>query len=111
MKKILLVAFIAVAIIPFISSGAYADDQWPESKDLSPMFTPLVIAGNFDVNTSTSTATTRKGRDGAACSGADECKSGVCEGGSCCTDYGASCDSASHCCGHQSCTKDGTCPK
>src|SRR5512140_2616199 len=42
-------------------------------------------------------------RDGAACSSKDECKSNVCEGGSCCTDYGASCDSSSHCCGHQSC--------
>lgn len=57
----------------------------------------------------------RKGRDGAACSDGDECQSGTCEGGSCCTDHGATCDSSSHCCGHQSCTvaageTSGTCP-
>jgi len=66
----------------------------------------LITAGNYDVETSTST---KKGGDGAACSSNDECSSNVCEGGSCCTDYGASCNSSSHCCGHQSCV-DGTCP-
>jgi hypothetical protein len=57
----------------------------------------------------------KKGRDGAACSEDDECKSGTCEGGSCCTDTGNTCTSSSHCCGHVSCNipKDetsGTCP-
>jgi len=72
--------------------------------------TSSIIAGNYDVNKSTTTTASRsKGRDGAACSSNDECKSDVCEGGSCCTAHGASCDSASHCCGHQSCS-NGTCP-
>jgi len=48
--------------------------------------------------------------DGGACSSDDECDSGKCEGGSCCTKHGDPCDSTSHCCGHQSCKKDGTCP-
>jgi hypothetical protein len=57
----------------------------------------------------------KKGRDGAACSGDDECQSGTCEGGSCCTDHDATCTSSSHCCGHQSCNipageTSGTCP-
>lgn len=51
-----------------------------------------------------------KGSDGAACSGSDECSSGVCEGGSCCTNYGDTCSSSSHCCGHQNCN-NGTCPQ
>lgn len=67
----------------------------------------MLTAGNYDVDTSTST---KKGGDGAACSGNDECSSTVCEGGSCCTDYGAICDSSSHCCGHQSCGSDNRCP-
>lgn len=50
-----------------------------------------------------------KGGDGAACSSDDECNSGKCEGGSCCTKQGAACDTTSHCCGYQAC-KDGTCP-
>ncbi|MDD2336345.1 MAG: hypothetical protein PHD01_07185 [Geobacteraceae bacterium] len=66
----------------------------------------LITAGNYDVEQSTST----KSGDGAACSSNDDCSSKVCEGGSCCTDYGATCDSSSHCCGHQSCGGDGTCP-
>lgn len=52
----------------------------------------------------------RKGRDGAACSSGDECQSGTCEGGSCCTAHEDTCDSSSHCCGHQSCGSDGKCP-
>lgn len=48
-------------------------------------------------------------RDGGACSSGDECSSGTCEGGSCCTAHGDTCDDSSHCCGHQSCT-DGKCP-
>jgi hypothetical protein len=67
----------------------------------------LITAGNYDVEQSTSTS---KSSDGAACSSNDECSSKVCEGGSCCTDYGATCDSSSHCCGHQSCGSDGKCP-
>ncbi len=55
-------------------------------------------------------ASDTKGRDGAACSSGSECKSGTCEGGSCCTDHGETCDSASHCCGHQSCGSDSKCP-
>ncbi len=54
-------------------------------------------------------ATAARGADGAACSSGDECQSGTCEGGSCCTAHGDACDSSSHCCGHQSCTS-GTCP-
>ncbi len=48
--------------------------------------------------------------DGGACSSNDECNSGKCEGGSCCTKHDDPCDSTSHCCGHQSCGKDGKCP-
>ncbi len=48
--------------------------------------------------------------DGAACSSDSDCQSGKCEGGSCCTKHGDTCDSSSHCCGHQSCGTDGTCP-
>lgn len=71
----------------------------------------LITAGNYDIDTSTSSTTsTSKGGDGAACSSNDECTSNVCEGGSCCTDHGATCDSGSHCCGHQSCGSDGRCP-
>ncbi|MRR54878.1 MAG: hypothetical protein EG822_10270 [Deltaproteobacteria bacterium] len=69
----------------------------------------MLAASNYDVDTSTSTST-RKGGDGAACSSNDECSSNVCEGGSCCTNYGDPCDSTSHCCGHQSCGSDGRCP-
>lgn len=65
------------------------------------------VAGNYRAEVFT---TTKAFRDGAACSNNDECSSGVCEGGSCCTNYGDSCDSSSHCCGHQSCT-NGTCPQ
>jgi hypothetical protein len=50
-----------------------------------------------------------KGGDGAACSSDEECTSGKCEGGSCCTKHEDPCDSSSHCCGHQSCV-DGKCP-
>lgn len=68
----------------------------------------LVAARNFDASM-LMTASRSAGSDGAACSSDDECSSKVCEGGSCCTDYGASCDSSSHCCGHQSCI-NGACP-
>jgi len=68
----------------------------------------VASARNYDVNMLI-VASRSTGRDGAACSSDDECSSNVCEGGSCCTDYGASCDSTSHCCGHQSCI-NGTCP-
>jgi hypothetical protein len=54
-------------------------------------------------------ASSKKGRDGAACSGDDEC-AGVCRGGSCCTPQGAACNEYSHCCGYQSCV-NGKCPE
>ena len=72
----------------------------------------IIIAGNYDVNgPATNTALSAKGGDGAACYNNDECKSGVCEGGSCCTAQGDPCNEYSHCCGHpsQGCT-NGTCP-
>jgi hypothetical protein len=80
----------------------------PEPNGLT-VATSSIIAGNYDVNKSRrTTASSSKGRDGAACSSNDECI-GVCEGGSCCTDHDVPCDSTSHCCGHQSCT-NGNCP-
>lgn len=116
--------FVALIIISFMVSSVYAggsvsgtagikmeDVKVPEPEGFS-VETSLIIAGNYDVDGSTTTTTSpTKGRDGAACSDNDECKSGVCEGGSCCTASGDPCNEYSHCCGHpsQGCT-DGTCP-
>lgn len=99
MKKAILLVLIGISFISLISSGVYAGSNVAEKL--------TIIAGNYDVDKSTTTAT-KKGRDGAACSSDDECK-GVCKGGSCCTDHGDSCNSSSHCCGYQSCN-NGTCP-
>jgi len=109
MKKAIFLVLIGISFISFISSGVYAGDCVAQSS--------IIVASNVDearaarakirANAS-ATTTTKKGNDGAACSSNDECK-GVCEGGSCCTNYGDPCNSSSHCCGHQSCT-DGTCP-
>jgi hypothetical protein len=80
--------------ISFISSGVYAVGSVEETSSITK--------NNYDVNEFTTNITSStKGRDGAACSSNDECKSDVCEGGSCRTAHGASCDSDSHCCGHQ----------
>lgn len=124
MKKAIFSVLIGISVISFISSSVYADGSVSGTAGIkmenanvpgAKGFTiekSSIIAGNYDVNESTTTTTSSKrGRDGAACSDNDECKSGVCEGGSCCTDYGASCDSSSHCCGHQSCNKNNTCPQ
>ncbi len=64
----------------------------------------------FAAGSSSTMFAANKGRDGAACSSNAECVH-VCEGGSCCTNYGDDCDSSSHCCGHpsQGCT-NGKCP-
>ena len=109
--------FVALIIISLMVSGVYASDSVSGTTGTKvsgiegyTVDTSSIIAGNYDVNGSTTTTTTKKGRDGAACSENDECQH-VCEGGSCCTDYGKRCDSSSHCCGHQSCTKAGTCPE
>ena len=102
MKKVIFSVLMAISFISFISSGVYAGGSVAEKSS--------IIAGNYDVSGSTTTETlSTKGSDGAACSNNDECNSNVCEGGSCCTAHGASCDETSHCCGHQSCT-DGKCP-
>lgn len=115
--------FVILVLISFMVSGVYAGisvsdtsgikvegANVPVTKGFS-METSSIIAGNYDVDESTTTTTTKKGRDGAACSDDDECQH-VCEGGSCCTDYGDPCDSNSHCCGHpsQGCT-NGKCPE
>lgn len=129
MKSSILGLFAAMV---FTASGAYAAGDAPSANgqatgtacavgatfDGNRLAAPtgtsidrlLRVAANdvFDPSTSAA-ASSSKGRDGAACSGNDECQSDVCEGGSCCTDYGASCDESSHCCGHQSCT-NGFCP-
>jgi len=105
MKKVM---FMVLIIIGFMASSVYADSPC-QDKFISGAST--IIAGNYDVDTSTTTTSPAKKSDGGACSNNDECKSGTCEGGSCCTDSGDSCDSSSHCCGHpsQGCT-DGKCP-
>jgi len=81
----------------------------PEPKGFTPEAASVITDNNGVHNPIIIAGSSTKGRDGAACSSNDECKSDVCEGGSCCTAHGASCDSASHCCGHQSCS-NGTCP-
>lgn len=68
-----------------------------------------VAASDGGVTNAGICGTTSAKRDGGACSSGDECNSGTCEGGSCCTAHGDTCNDSSHCCGHQSC-KDGTCP-
>lgn len=109
MKKSFAKRFLALAAILSVvclSGISHAGDLPGTQQDFT--FEKLLItASNYDVDTSTST---KKGGDGAACSGNDECSSSVCEGGSCCTDYGDPCDSSSHCCGHQSCGNNGRCP-
>lgn len=102
-KCLVLVAVLCVVFLGGISCAGGT----PGTQEGFTFEKILITAGNYDVNTSTSTT---KGGDGAACSSNDECSSTVCEGGSCCTDYGSSCDSSSHCCGHQSCGSDGKCP-
>lgn len=102
-KSLVLVAILTVFCLGGIS---HAGDLPGTQQDVS-FDKVFVTASNYDVNQSTSTS---KSGDGAACSSNDECSSSVCEGGSCCTDYGATCDSSTHCCGHQSCGSDGKCP-
>ena len=120
-----LVAFVSVLSISFAgekNTGAGKFEQRAEgikmenAKVSKPegfsVGAALIIAGNHHVNgPSTNTASSEKGGDGTACYNNDECKSGVCEGGSCCTAQGNPCDEYSHCCGHpfQGCT-NGTCP-
>lgn len=105
MKTIISLLLAVVCIFSFSISTFAADAVDLTGKQ------GIVTAGNYEVNESTTTETSpNKGRDGAACSDKKECESDVCEGGSCCTDYGKSCDSNSHCCGHQSCT-DNFCPQ
>lgn len=70
---------------------------------------PFAVVADAPTGTGISGSISAK-RDGGACSEDSDCESGECEGGSCCTPHGATCDSSSHCCGHQSCGKDGTCP-
>jgi hypothetical protein len=107
-KSLVRNCLVLVAVLSVVCLGgiSYAGDT-PGAQDGFTFNKVLITASSYDVNTSTSTT---KGGDGAACSSNDECSSNVCEGGSCCTDYGATCDSSSHCCGHQSCGSDGKCP-
>jgi hypothetical protein len=98
-----------MAILSLVCLGeiSHAGDLPGEQNDFT--FEKIVLtAGNYDVNTSTGTS---KSGDGAACSSNSDCSSNVCEGGSCCTNYGDPCDSSSHCCGHQSCGSNGRCPE
>jgi hypothetical protein len=81
----------------------------PEPKGFTPEAASVITDNNGVHNPIIIAGSSTKGRDGAACYSGSECKSGVCEGGSCCTAHGSSCDSNSHCCGHQSCS-NGTCP-
>ena len=109
MKKSFAKRFLVLAVtlsVVSLNGISYAGDLPGAHRDFT-FEKILLTAGNYDVDTSTST---KKGGDGAACSCNDECSSNVCEGGSCCTDYGDPCDSSSHCCGHQSCGSDGRCP-
>ncbi len=84
------------AVILLVAAGAGARAPGTAGPGLTAVATEAASLAN-------------KGGDGAACSSGDECNSGTCEGGSCCTAHGDTCDSTSHCCGHQSCT-DGSCP-
>lgn len=102
------------AALAVLSTGALAAGRLDGRRAPAPVGAELVTAmpATAAPEPCGAAATTIAGsrRDGAACSSSDECKSEVCEGGSCCTDHGATCDSSSHCCGHQSCKADGTCP-
>lgn len=102
-KSLVLAAILTVACMGGIS---HAGDM-PDARQALTFENTMLAALNLDANMFMTAS--RSGRDGAACSSDDECASNVCEGGSCCTDYGATCDSTSHCCGHQSCV-NGTCP-
>ncbi|MFH1532291.1 MAG: hypothetical protein ABIK09_16315 [Pseudomonadota bacterium] len=102
-KSLVLVALLAMACMVGLT---YAADT-PTAQPVQEKGSGLVQDASKAVTTAAARA---KGRDGAACSSNDECESNVCEGGSCCTAHGAPCDSASHCCGHQSCTSD-KCPE
>ena len=65
MKNAIVQIFIGISLISLISSGVYAGGSVTEKLTM--------VAGNYDVDKSTTT-TTKKGRDGAACSSDDECK-------------------------------------
>ena len=95
-RKPIVLLSAAIAFI-FISSTSFAEDSQ--------------VIKIIDVKGST-TISAKESNDGVACSNNNECKSGVCEGGSCCTDHGVSCSSTSHCCGHpsQGCTNN-ICPE
>lgn len=111
MKKAIFLVLIGIGFISLISSSVYTGDSVAKSSTIVAYTADearAARAAKIRANDSTTT-TTKKGNDGAACSSNDECK-GVCEGGSCCTNYGDPCDATSHCCGHQSCT-DGKCPE
>jgi hypothetical protein len=108
MKRFTFLVFLG-AVLLFASSSAVLAIGRPGSRAAAgpdPQGTPAWCAAP----STTVVAGDTKGRDGAACSSNSECKSDTCEGGSCCTDHGNTCDSASHCCGHQSCGTDGKCP-
>lgn len=113
MKKAIFLVLIGISFISYISSGVYAGDSVAKSSTIVASTADEVRAARAakirQRTDESATTTTKKGNDGAACSSNDECK-GVCEGGSCCTNYGDPCDASSHCCGHQSCT-DGKCPE
>ncbi len=86
-----------------------ADVNQPENAASKKIECSKTPASNlFAAGSSSTMFAANKGRDGAACSGNSECIH-VCEGGSCCTNYGDPCNSSSHCCGHQSCN-NGKCP-
>jgi len=103
-KKLLVLA--AVLTVACLGGISHAGDM-PGAQQGVTFETAMLASRNLDANMFMTAS--RSGSDGAACSCDDECVSKVCEGGSCCTDYGATCDSSSHCCGHQSCV-NGTCP-
>lgn len=98
MKQISLMVAVLAMVAFLVSTGAQAASLAGQPEG------PAVMA-----RAATVAPSARKGGDGAACSTDDECTSGTCEGGSCCTAHGAACTASSHCCGHQSCT-GGTCP-
>jgi hypothetical protein len=102
-KSLVLAAILTIVCLGGISQAG----DLPGAQQNLTFEKILITAGNYDVETSTETS---KSGDGAACSSKSDCSSNVCEGGSCCTNYGDPCNSSSHCCGHQGCGSDGYCP-
>jgi hypothetical protein len=122
MKSLVLAAILALVSMSGISYAEDTSSTQPVKVKVAALYQLVKASGGFSLEKALITASNQNAnmfamtiasqsasRDGAACSDNNDCKSKVCEGGSCCTDYGATCDANSHCCGHQSCT-NGQCP-